>query len=270
VRLVSWNVAGRVRRQAEQAEHVASAVPDLVALQEVTTSTLEAWRSALGALGLEHLLAAADLAGFPGDRRGLSVLLASRWPLQALDQPAVPWPERVLVVRVCAPAAIDVCVVHSPVSQRPGLVKVRTHEALWTYLNAKADRPWIVCGDLNTPRREHPDGTVWTFARSSRGVLRPERGERWDAAEQALLRGLGPSGFRDAFRSLHGYAEREPTWTWPRGGGYRLDHLITSAAVRVTHCVYRHEWREEGLSDHSALVADVDPGSGLNLGASGY
>jgi exonuclease III len=257
VRLVSWNVAGRVRRQTEQAARVASVRPDLVALQEVTRATLDAWRSALGTAGLEHVLTGAELADFPAGRRGLSVLLAAREPLEALGQPPVPWPERVVAARVLAPGTLDVCVVHSPVSQRPGLVKVQTHEALWQYLNAVPDRPWVVCGDLNTPRREHPDGTLWTFARSSRGVLRPERGARWDAAELALLRGLGPAGFRDAFRALHGYGEREPTWTWPNGGGYRLDHLVVSSRVDVAACDYRHDWRDEGLSDHSALLAEL-------------
>jgi exonuclease III len=258
VRLVSWNVAGRKRRQAEQAERVAAAAPDVVALQEITRATLDAWRSALAAMGLDHALAGVDLAGFPAGRRGLSVLLAARRPLEALERPTVPWPERVLTARMPA-APLDVCVVHSPVSQRPGLVKVHTHEAAWSYLNAAAERPWIVCGDFNTPRREHPDGRLWTFARSSRGVLRPERGARWDAAELALLRGLEPAGFRDAFRDLNGYGEREPTWVWPNGGGYRLDHLVVSAAVRVDACYYRHDWRDEGLSDHSALVAEIEP-----------
>ena len=40
--------------------------------------------------------------------------------------------------------------------------------------------------------------------------------------------------------------------------GYRLDHLLVSAAIRVDACGYRHDWREEGLSDHSALVAELD------------
>jgi exonuclease III len=104
-----------------------------------------------------------------------------------------------------------------------------------------------------------PDGSVWTFARGRSGRLRAERGERWDAAESALIRGLGPHGFRDAFRSLNSFESKEPTWEWPRtGGGYRLDHLIASAEVEVTACSYRHEWRrEDGLSDHSALVAEL-------------
>jgi endonuclease/exonuclease/phosphatase family metal-dependent hydrolase len=137
-------------------------------------------------------------------------------------------------------------------------VKVRTHEAVFRHL-ALGSGPRIVLGDLNTPRREHPDGTVWTFARERNGRLRPDRGERWDAAETALIRGLQPRGFRDAFREINGYAAKEPSWEWPRtGGGYRLDHLIASSEVSVTACSYRHDWRrEDKLSDHSALVAEL-------------
>jgi exonuclease III len=101
---------------------------------------------------------------------------------------------------------------------------------------------------------------VWTFARTRHGKLRPERGERWDQAELALIKGLEPAGFRDAFRALHGYEHRELTWQWQQsGGGYRLDHLIVSSEVSVPDVAYLHEWRQTaGLSDHSPLVATLD------------
>jgi endonuclease/exonuclease/phosphatase family metal-dependent hydrolase len=148
--------------------------------------------------------------------------------------------------------------VHSPISPKPGLAKVLTHEAVFEHLRSRAG-PRVVLGDLNTPRKEHPDGSVWTFARDRSGRLRPERGERWDVAESALIRGLETDGFRDAFRELNGFDSKEPTWEWPRwGGGYRLDHLIASVEVEVTACSYRHDWRrEDRLSDHSALVAEL-------------
>jgi exodeoxyribonuclease-3 len=154
---------------------------------------------------------------------------------------------------------LEIVNVHSPISPKPGLVKVRTHEAVFRHL-ARGSGPRIVLGDLNTPRREHPDGTVWTFARERNGRLRQDRGERWDAAETALIRGLEPRGFRDAFREINGFDAKEPSWEWPRtGGGYRLDHLIASSEVTVTACSYRHDWRrEDKLSDHSALVAELD------------
>ncbi len=47
----------------------------------------------------------------------------------------------------------------------------------------------VVCGDLNTPRRELETGEVISFARDSRGLLRPERGQRWDEAELGVVPG---------------------------------------------------------------------------------
>jgi hypothetical protein len=108
------------------------------------------------------------------------------------------------------------------------------------------------------PSREHLDGRVWTFARDRYGRLRNDRGERWDAAELALIKAPEQYGFRDAFRSLHGLEQREPSWVCHRwGGGYRLDHLIVSREVEVPVCGYLHQWRDEGLSDHSPLVAHI-------------
>jgi len=177
-------------------------------------------------------------------------------PLSGVDLPDAPWPERVLATR--GDSGLLVVNVHSPISlTRSPLVKVRTHEAVGAFM-AAAQPPAVVCGDLNTPRKEHPDGRVWTFARDRYGRLRPERGERWDEAELALVKGLEPHGFRDAFRALHGLEVRELSWEWPRwGGGYRLDHLIVSAGVRAETVEYLHEWRRAGLSDHSPLYAEV-------------
>jgi exonuclease III len=226
---------------------------DVVCLQEVTPVTAEPWLQRLADAGLTGVL-----APMPGVREGsrpLAVLTAARDPLEVVPVADVPWPERVLAVRA---GAVELVNVHSPVSPKPDLAKVRTHEAVYAHLRSGAG-PRVVLGDLNTPRREHADGSVWTFARDRNGRLRPERGERWDAAESALIRGLEPHGFRDAFRELNGFDSKEPTWEWPRsGGGWRLDHLIASTDVEVVECAYRHDWRrEDRLSDHSALVADL-------------
>ena len=251
--LVSWNVAGRKTRLAEQAGRVLSLSPDLVCLQEVTPVTAEPWAELLSAAGLS-----AAVSPMPARREGsrpLGVLTAAREPLDVVEVEDVPWPERVLAVRE---GPLEVVNVHSPISPKPGLVKVLTHEAVFRHLTERSGAR-VVLGDLNTPRREHPDGTVWTFARTRTGRLREDRGERWDLAESALIRGLEPDGFRDAFRELNGFDSKEPSWEWPRwGGGYRLDHLIVSAEVEVTACSYRHDWRrDDTLSDHSALVAEL-------------
>ena len=253
--LLSWNVAGRARRQAEQAERIAALGADVVCLQEVTARTAPAWTGSLRAAGLEHVRVADPAAATATQRdRPLLALVAARSAQETVEMDGLPWPERVLASRV---EELEVVNVHSPISSRPHLVKVLTHEAVHRHL-AAGSGPRVLCGDLNTPRKEHPDGRVWTFARSRSGRLRPERGERWDAAELALIKGLEEHGFRDAFRALHGLQVREPTWVWQRsGGGYRLDHLIVSAEVEVRVCGYLHEWRDDGLSDHSPLVAHI-------------
>ena len=47
IRVISWNLARRSSRLAEQAAALAGRDPDVVALQEVTTRTLPLWRAAL-------------------------------------------------------------------------------------------------------------------------------------------------------------------------------------------------------------------------------
>jgi endonuclease/exonuclease/phosphatase family metal-dependent hydrolase len=40
--------------------------------------------------------------------------------------------------------------------------------------------------------------------------------------------------------------------------GYRLDHII-ARGLGVEACEYEHSWREQRLSDHSAVWADLRP-----------
>ena len=263
---MSWNVARRSSNLAEQAAAVAQRGPDVVALQEVTQRTLPLWRAALATIGMSHVLASldrADPARAPAPRRRTGVLLGSSRPLADASVLPVPWPETA-VAAVCSSGgagAVELHCVHVP-NAANGWVKVRTLEAIRGGLASAPRRPRVLCGDLNTPRRELPDGEVVSFARDSRGRLRPERGSEWDEAELGVVPGLRELGYRDAFRALHGYAQREPSWTWRRiaghDGGWRLDHLFASEALRPTSATYHHAWREQGLSDHAALEVDLE------------
>jgi len=253
VRLVTWNVAGRVGRQPEQAAALAGAGADVVALQEVTVRTEPLWRESLAAAGLIAVESATGALPPSPTKRRLAVLTAAREPLSRLEAPVVPWPERVLC---CSVAGIEVINVHSPIAPSPELAKIRTHEAVAAYLAAAPPGPRVLCGDLNTPRRELADGTLLTFAHDSQGRLRPERGERWDRAERALVRDLG---WVDAFRALNGYGSRDASWTFAHDrGGWRLDHVLVDGLEPVA-AAYAHDWRREGLSDHSALIVDLAP-----------
>ena len=230
MRLVTWNVAGRVRRQPEQAEVVAAVGADVVALQEVTARTLPLWRSALAGAGLPHVVSALDDAADGQGRRLLGVLTASREPLERLPEPPdVPWPERLLITRT---AGVEVVNLHSPIAPAPELAKIRTHEAVAAHLATLPPAPRILCGDLNTPRRELPDGDVLTFAYDSAARLRPERGERWDAAERALVHDLrARHGWTDAYRSCTGTATARragPSRTTAAAGGSTTCSLAVS------------------------------------------
>jgi exonuclease III len=186
------------------------------------------------------------------------VLIAARWPLRPLPPIPAPWPERVLSALVEAPAGeVELHGAYVPQAAN-GWVKVETLEALHDALARQAARPRVLCGDLNTPRTETVDGRIATFAQRRVGARPiPERGERWDLAERRILTALQEWGMVDVFRHLNGYGARDLSWTWPgHRGGYRLDHVLASRELDPRSCRYRHDWREAGLSDHSAIEVE--------------
>lgn len=261
LQLLTWNVAGRLSRLDEQAGRVLAHAPDVVCLQEVIPNALGRWSVHLARAG--YAVAASEV--LPGAMRvhRLGVLIAARHPLAPVVL-TVPWPERLLAadVRVAGwPQALRVVCLHAPLSQSPGQAKVRTFEAVYEHLATLGDdAAAVLCGDLNTPQYEARDGTVQTFAQTRSGRLRPDRGERHDRAERMIV--AGPPGWRDAFRALHGYEARDRSWKSGRHPGYRLDHVLVSPDLAPVACAYDHGVREEGLSDHSALVATVALSSG--------
>jgi hypothetical protein len=116
------------------------------------------------------------------------------------------------------------------------------------------------CAEISTPPPRAPRRRGGLLARDSRPPTTRARGPR-DEAELGVVPGLRELGYRDAFRALHGYAQREPSWTWRRiaghDGGWRLDHVFASEELRAAAAAYHHAWRERGLSDHSALEVDL-------------
>jgi exonuclease III len=199
------------------------------------------------------------------------VLIASRTALQERSQAlSLPWPESGLwVASDTSEGPLEVVTVHVP-NAANGAVKPHTLRAVRDALATAEPVPRVLCGDLNTPRRELPSGEVISFARDTSGRLRADRGAEWDLAELALVPGLRDLGYRDAYRSVHGYARSEPSWTWQRiaghSGGWRLDHIFTSAELEPLTCVYHHGWRDDGLSDHSALEVEFRRSSSAQRG----
>jgi endonuclease/exonuclease/phosphatase family metal-dependent hydrolase len=260
--VVSWNVAGRVRSVVAQAAALGTMEADVVGLQEVRASAYAAWHDALTGLGYPYVAATLrDAAARPQPERRLGVLVAARASIEAYASlETLPWPERHLAVHTTLDdTPVELHVLHAPISAKADDVKVRTLEAMFAHLAAPSPTPRILVGDLNTPQYESREGEVRTFARTRAGKIRPDYGERHDAAELALIVGLRAHGYVDAFRAVHGYAARDRSWMYGHGKmGYRLDHVIVRD-LEPRACAYVHGWREQGLSDHSAVWARLEP-----------
>lgn len=256
MRLISWNVAGRSVKLADQAAALARQEADLVCLQEIRATSLPRWRAALEAMGLDQI---ADSSAFIGDRRFFCVT-ASRWEQTELPAIPAPHPERTLSLVLETPhGQLELHNTHIPPAQSRGFVKVETCEAIFDRLARPCDRHRVLCGDFNTPKLETSEGELITFAANH-----PEHLQRWDAAERSLLEGLAEWDLADCFRALNGYDRQDVSWVFHtrsrRKAGHRLDHVLASASLRPVYCDYIHGWREAGLSDHSAIEAVFEPG----------
>ncbi|SFC16518.1 endonuclease/exonuclease/phosphatase family protein [Streptomyces aidingensis] len=105
-------------------------------------------------------------------------------------------------------------------------------------LVARCDGPLLVAGDLNIVEPGHtPHHSVF--------------GD-W---EYDFYRSFAAAGLTDAYRHLHPDAV-EHSWFGRSSNGYRFDHafIATTHTGRLLSCRYDHEPREQGLTDHSALV----------------
>ena len=104
MKFLTWNVNARIAdrggKQPEQARRLVSLGVDIVALQEVTATTLPLWRAALEPEGytvIDSFSLSANPEVLTG-RRKYGELIASRLPIRALPPTdfEIPWPERLL------------------------------------------------------------------------------------------------------------------------------------------------------------------------------
>jgi len=113
-----------------------------------------------------------------------------------------------------------------------------------THALERAPRPSrrIFCGDFNILEPNHVPH--YSFFRG------------W---EYDFYRSLTKYQLKDAFRHLHPSIQ-EYSWVGRTGDGYRYDHCFVSENLlsSVEKCYYFHESREMKLSDHSALIAELD------------
>jgi endonuclease/exonuclease/phosphatase family metal-dependent hydrolase len=266
-RLLSCNVQKRVGRTLDaQIQAIRKLSPDVVALQEVTSASVAAFRAKLGGY-------AEDTEQRMKRYKAHSCnMILSRWPLQRIAAPLVPSPERILSARVSTPwGAIELHNVHILDGRTNGWDKVLMLEGLFQWL-ASEERtalPRILCGDFNCPDRELMDGKIITSEQAKdQSELWPDQfdrqdtAKRWDRAERRILQGLAARkhDLPDVYRQLYLKKTRpfSPESSWK---DKRLDHVFASNTLGAVECQYLHAWRagEEPISDHSAMLTTFEP-----------
>jgi exodeoxyribonuclease-3 len=246
MRIVSWNIraGGGVRVEAIQAQ-LERWAPDIIGLCEFR-ATPPSLRLAAGLqeIGFEYQLTTASTASASQN----ALLLASRLPLQRHSLRKAPVePGRWLIATASGDSPFLLGLMHLPnmVTGR----KLAFMESVAMLTTGWRRGPAVFLGDTNCG---------WPGLDEETAVFGPKTA--------AWLDRLSASGWRDAFRHLHG-DERFYTWYSPNGGnGFRLDQAFVNRRLisRLRSAAY--EWgrttiveaRRDVLSDHAALILDFD------------
>jgi exonuclease III len=270
LKLITWNVAGRVKMLSRQIEYLAAHQPDIVTLQEVTKTTAPLFKGLLPSLGLKHIVCSIDFvidsSSLKGPRR-YGLLIASKWDLSnpKIGGELITWPERFLSVTVETPhLPIKIHTTHIPPGSSNGWIKIEMLEGIFQTLVTENYPYRILSGDFNMPQEELPTGEVitWAYKKNSKGEYIPgRRNERWDQGERNIIIGLKEHDLEDVYRRLYGYSKEGFSWllkmkekTWKR----RFDHVFASNDLHPVHAEYQHDARIEKASDHAILEVMFD------------
>jgi exonuclease III len=102
-----------------------------------------------------------------------------------------------------------------------------------------SDKNYIVAGDYNTGINyvDQKGNSFWY---------------------EDALKNMETVGMKDAFRHING-SVLEYSWYSHQENGYRYDHTYVAEALLpiVKNCYYLHEYREDGLSDHSPMLLEL-------------
>jgi len=247
-RIVSWNIrAGGGRRSDQILRQLLDWEPDVIGLCE--------FRGTPASQELAQRLAE---SGFPNqlmttrDRSPArnALLLASRFPLQLT--PVLKMPknrERWLLAKIESVSAFTIGLMHVPNYTTPKL-KYPFLTAVHKMVDSQDLGPTLLIGDTNCGKRGIDEENT-----------QPARFYR----EHDWIAGFDDRGWVDAFRHLHG-DKREYSWYSHRNNGFRLDYAFCSPELKASIKAAQYVWgsdpenirRREALSDHAALIVDIE------------
>ncbi|MFW6116734.1 MAG: endonuclease/exonuclease/phosphatase family protein [bacterium] len=267
LRLISWNIGGRVKKNPDQVEALRERQPDVIALQEVRLNALNNFKKLLPDLGLRHTVESVNLA--VEHDRVYGELIASRWPVKCIPttDEQTPYPERVLSARIDSPwGGIELHTAHVVPGSSCGWKKIDMFEGIYRRLARESATPRILCGDFNSPQLETPDGRLVTWGQKIKPngeVVVQDGYEDWDAGERGVLEGLAKYDLADVFRRINGYEVDAFSWRMKRKGKVvaerRFDHIFASSDLNPVECRYIYDPLDHGLSDHAAMEAFFAP-----------
>ncbi len=253
MRIIFWNIrAGGGRRADGIFSQLLTWRPDIIGLSEFRgTPSSQKLAADLHQDGYAHQLSTIN----PQSKAKNALLLASRWPLRPLQLKNTPQNrERWLLASIQAPRPFTLGLMHVPNYTHPEL-KYPYLDAVLKMIDQWDSGPAILGGDTNCGKRgidEEKATSPPIFKR-----------------EHAWLEEMEKRQWVDGFRHLHGN-RREFTWYSHRNNGFRLDYAFLNPEFRSALKGARHEWgddpqqpeRREALSDHAALIIDLDPQTG--------
>ncbi len=248
MKVVTWNVNGIRAREAQVLELLDRESPDLVCLQEIKSPADKvpaSLREVPGYHGCWH-----------GDSAYSGVALLVRKERVDLA-PAFVYPPFDFETRVVASevGGVTVACLYVPNGGKDFEAKLRFVTALdaWAGQLAAADRPLLLCGDLNITATADD---VHLKERRAGAI-----GQRDD--ERALLTGLLGRGLVDVGRALDPSNPALFTW-WPpwrglrqKNVGWRIDYVVASRGLagRARRCRVLAEF---GTSDHAPVVGEFE------------
>lgn len=228
LKILSWNIRqGGGSRLSKITNAIANYDAKILAFSEFRNNQNGALlKQNLMSLGFMHT------ANTPSQPDANSVLIVSKLPFETVIYHNCDETYTYNIVTVVF-SAFNVMAVYLP---------HKKHHKLFDFINALVradDKPYIIVGDYNTGIN-YLDQTGNSFWYSD-----------------ALMQ-LNEAEYVDAFRLKHG-DKKEYSWYSHQGNGYRYDHTYVHKSIEplVIDCFYLHEWREQGLSDHSPMILSL-------------
>lgn len=253
--VATWNINNVVKRLDLLRDWLQRAQPDVLALQELKTSTDDFPVRALRELGYESLVV--------GQRtwNGVALLARGHEPLPITTSlPGEPKDKEARYLEAAIDGVLFACLYLPNGNPQPGpkfeyklrwFERMRRRaEELWA-----SGQPVALLGDWNVVPTDHdiykPD--TWR----DNALLQPEPRK----AFAAIL----AQGWTDALLNVHPDERLFTFWDyrrkrWERNAGLRIDHILVSRALEVVDAgVDREERGRENASDHAPVWAELRP-----------